>query len=84
MCIIEGGDPLKVLSLRDVHGLHGAFSSPRGQAPEDDLTLAEVKKGNFIPSETGSRALQDIVSHEGHAVVDTNGCNSRVLAVVQF
>ena len=50
-------------------------TSPPWQSiqPQIDLSLADVKKGDILPTEARSRAMDLISSYEGHTLTFTDG-----------
>ena len=63
------------LSLRDVMRVGITTSKPPWQFihPLIDLSLADVKKGDILPTESRSRAMELISSYQGHALIFTDG-----------
>ena len=63
------------LSLRDVMRVGITTSKPPWQFihPLIDLSLADVKKGDILPTESRSRAMELISSYEGHTLIFTDG-----------
>ena len=62
------------ISLRNVMRV-GITTSPPWQSiqPQIDLSLTDVKKGDILPTEARSRAMELISSYEGHTLTFTDG-----------
>ena len=66
------------LPLRGVRRLHVASSPPWEQTrPVIDLSLADVKKGDILPYEAQSRAMEHIATYQGRTLVFTDGSKTK-------
>ena len=62
------------ISLRNVMRVDITTSPPwQSIQPQIDLSLADVKKGDILPTEARSRAMELISSYEGHTLTFTDG-----------